>query len=64
VQENFELTVPRGVPPAQRFDLLGRRARRNITALHGEKPRIAHWWAVRRFYIALCQLGEIDLVEN
>ena len=44
--------------------MLRGRAGHDINALHGEEPRIAHRWAVRRFRIAFRQLRQIDFIEN
>ena len=64
MKENFQFTMLCRVPLPQRFEMLRGCAGRDVTALHGEKPRRLHRRSVRRFHIAFRELINIDIVEN
>jgi hypothetical protein len=64
MQEDLEFPVLCRVPPAQCLYLLRGRARRDVATLDGEKTRTLHRQPVRGFHVALCQLRQIDFVED
>src|SRR6202048_4451341 len=53
----------RRVPIPHRFNLLRGRTGRDVTALHGKKTA-SHRRATHGVCVALCQLLDIDLIEN
>src|SRR4029453_9616156 len=64
MQEDFGLVMLGRVPVAHRLQMRRGCSRQNVDALHGQEPRIAHGRSVCSFPIALCQLRQIDFIEN
>ncbi len=64
MQEDFGLVMLGRVPVAHRLQMGRGCSRQNVDALHRQEPRIAHGRSVCSFPIALCQLRQIDFIEN
>src|SRR5438094_8901391 len=64
MQKEFQLAMLWRLPFTQRFDLWRWRHGGHKATLGREESRIAHRRAVSSFHVALCQLREINFIED
>ena len=63
MKQDFELGMARWVPSTQGFGYAQGWGRYDEAALRGDVTA-AHWGPMRDVWVALCQRGEIDLIED